>query len=252
VIVTFDYTGSAINGTDYITGTIEVTIPALTTGTTFTLTGLDDLLVEGNELITVDINTVTNATEYGTQVQNLTIIDDDVAYILMSVNTGAIDENNGSATFTLFTSGDVIASTGIYVDLIYSGTAIDGVDYITGSVQVEILAGLTGATFVLTGLNDIIVEGNEVIQVDINFVTNGFEYGTQVQNLTILDDDAAQVVLSVNTGAIDENAGMATFTVYTSGDVTSVTGIVIDLIYSGTGTNGVDYITGSTNVTIAA
>ena len=42
------------------------------------LTAIQDLLVEGSETVIVDINTVTNATEFGTQSQTVTITDDDI------------------------------------------------------------------------------------------------------------------------------------------------------------------------------
>ena len=62
------------------------------------------------------------------------------------------------AVFTLSTSGNIIVSTGIVVTLSYSGTAINGTDYITGSVSTTITALTTGVNFVLTGRNDLLVE----------------------------------------------------------------------------------------------
>ena len=79
------------------------------------------------------------------------------------------------AVFTLSTSGNIIVSTGIVVTLTYSGTAINGTDYITGTATVTITALTTGTTFVLTGLNDLLVETTETIIVDINTVLNATE-----------------------------------------------------------------------------
>jgi len=93
IVVTVDYTGTATNGVDYTTGSVTVTIPALNTGNTFTINSLNDLLAEGNEIVTVSISGVVNATEYGTQVQNVTILDDDAAQILLEISTGNIAEN---------------------------------------------------------------------------------------------------------------------------------------------------------------
>jgi hypothetical protein len=76
----------------------------------------------------------------------------------LTVNTGVINENGGVAVFTLATSGDVIVNTGIVVNLIYVGTGINGIDYMTGSESITIPALSTGTTFVLTGLNDLLVE----------------------------------------------------------------------------------------------
>ena len=69
---------------------------------------------------------------------------------------------------TLAISGDITSLTGILVDLIYSGTGINGTDYVTGTAQATITAGLTGTTFTLTGINDIMVEGSESLVVEIS------------------------------------------------------------------------------------
>ena len=64
-------------GTDYTLASSTITIPAgQTTGTT-TVTAVQDVLVEGNEPVILDIASVTNATENGTQQQTVFIIDDD-------------------------------------------------------------------------------------------------------------------------------------------------------------------------------
>ena len=51
-----------------------------------------------------------------------------MAEVILAVDTGSINENGGVAVFTVYTSGDVIHSTGIFVTLSYSGIASDGVD----------------------------------------------------------------------------------------------------------------------------
>lgn len=256
IIVTLEYTGVALYGADYTSGYINATIPAGMTGISFTLTGIDDLTIEGDELVTIDIASVLNGSEYGTQTQNLTIIDDDTAYIVLSVDTGAINESAGQATFIAEISGGALSSTGIVVTLIYSGTATNGVDYLTGINPVTIPAGQTGVSFTVDSIDDLIVEGDETVSLEISGVVNAFEYGTQVQNVTILDDDTITVLISVNTGAINEFTGaglnVATVTLYTSGDITSLTGIVADMYYTGIAINGVDYLTGPASVTIPA
>ena len=65
-------------------------------------------------------------------------------------------------------------------------------------------------------------------------MVNATEFNTQTQTVDVLDDDTAEIVLSVNTGAMNESGGVATFTLYTSGDVTSLTGIVVTVAYTGT------------------
>jgi len=107
---------------------------------------------------------------------------------------------------TVYTSGGAISATDITVNLIYSGTAINAVDYDTNNtISVTIPAGLSGVSFALTGLDDLLNEGNESISIDIDTVDNATEYGTQVQNLTILDDDIAYVLMNVDMTGMNES-----------------------------------------------
>ena len=83
-------------------------------------------------------------------------------------------------------------------------------------------------------------------------MTNGTEAGTQQATINVIDDDAAYVILSTNTGNIAESGGVALVTVEILSGVTSNTGIDVTLSYTGTATNGADYMTGTTIVTIVA
>ena len=78
VTVTLAASGTATGGgTDYTLASSTITIPAgQTTGTTI-VTAVQDVLIEGNETVVLDITSVTNGTENGTQQQTITIIDDD-------------------------------------------------------------------------------------------------------------------------------------------------------------------------------
>ena len=69
--------GTATAGTDYSTGRgVTRVIKAGRTSTTWTLTGKSDSDAnEGNETIVVDIDSVTNATEDGTQQATLILND---------------------------------------------------------------------------------------------------------------------------------------------------------------------------------
>ena len=95
----------------------------------------------------------------------------------------------------------------------------------------------------MTGINDLLIENTETIIIDIASVTNGNEYASQQQIINILDNDVAEILLTTNTGALNENGGTATFTVSISGGITHTTGIIVTLSYAGTALSGTDYIT---------
>jgi len=50
------YTGTATNGVDYLTGINPINIPAGSTGVSFTVDSIDDLIAEGNETVSVEIS----------------------------------------------------------------------------------------------------------------------------------------------------------------------------------------------------
>jgi len=126
-----------------------------------TITGINDLLVETGETVIVGIVSTTGSdstispTEYLT---TTTLIDDDLAQIVLTANTGAMNESGGVITLRTYISGGIISQSGIDVSIIYSGMAINGIDYTTGASLVTIPAGQTGTNFTLNAINDILVE----------------------------------------------------------------------------------------------
>lgn len=82
VTVNFGFGGTATLTDDYTpSGTQIVIAPGTTTGT-FTVTAPQDTLDEINESVIVDITSVTNGSESGTQSQTVTISDDDLSQAL--------------------------------------------------------------------------------------------------------------------------------------------------------------------------
>ncbi len=75
VTVNLAFSGTATLTSDYTRSGTAITIPAGNTSGQITLTAVQDTIVEGNETIIVDISTVTNGTESGTQQITATITD---------------------------------------------------------------------------------------------------------------------------------------------------------------------------------
>jgi len=75
VTVTLAFSGSATLGTDYTVSSSTIVIPPGSLSGTLTMTGVPDLVKEGSETIVVDIDTVVNASEAGTQQVTATIAD---------------------------------------------------------------------------------------------------------------------------------------------------------------------------------
>ena len=172
IVVTLNYAGTATNGIDYITGTTTATIIAGTTGTTFALTAIQDLLYEGNETVIISIASLTNATTGTTTSQTITIVDDETTPLVnITTSTGNILEASGNVTITLSTSGNVLATGNITITILYSGTTSNGIDFVTGTTTATITAGTTGTSFTVTANQDALFEGNETIVITLGTIT---------------------------------------------------------------------------------
>ena len=188
VTVDLAFTGDALFGVDYTASTTQIVIPAGQTSGAATITIVNDTIDEPSESIVVDIANVTNGVESGTQQVSLSITDNDPlpAASLSAVATSSTESGGFLILRGVLTNPSSVAVT---LDLAFSGTAIDGVDYSHGTSQIVIPAGQISASIGITTLNDAIDEANESVIVDIVGVTNGTENGTQQIALAIVDDD---------------------------------------------------------------
>ena len=75
--VNLAFSGTATLTTDYTRSGTSIIVPAGSTSGSMTLTAAQDTLDENDETIIVDISSVTNGTESGTQQVAATITDDD-------------------------------------------------------------------------------------------------------------------------------------------------------------------------------
>ena len=240
-----DGADSATSGTDYAAVTdFTVTIPAgRTSGSApFTLTPVDDTLVEGTEIVSVD-GTATGLTVNGADVA---LTDDDSASptesqptespptIDLSASPSSVSEGAGAtavtvtATFsnagTYPTDTTVTVSVGDSADSATSGTDYAAVTDFT----VTIPAGRTSgsAPFTLTPVDDTLVEGTEIVGVD------GTATGLTVNgaDVALTDDDSAPpteskptenqptespptIDLSASPSSVSEGAGATAVTV---------------------------------------
>ena len=169
------------------------------------------------------------------------IIDDDMPQFTLTVDTTAIDEDEGSATVTVSTGG-VTFQTDQTITLSLAGTATEGEDYAV-TKELILRQGQTSVSTTVTARDDTVPEGSETIEITARLVAVDTGVGDTVvgtQTVMIIDDDMPQFTLTVDTTAIDEDEGSATVTVSTGG-VTFQTDQTITLSLAGTATEGEDY-----------
>jgi hypothetical protein len=249
VTVNLAYTGTATLATDYTSTPASITINAGSTTGTRTITAVQDALNEAAETVVVDISSVTNGVESGTQQVIATITDDDAApTVTLGLSGSPMLEAAGIATVTATLS----AASGqtVTVNLAYTGTATLATDYTSTPASITINAGSTTGTRTITAVQDALDEAAETIIVDIVGVTNGVESGTQQVTATITDDDPTPtVLLSLAGSPMAEAAGIATLTATLS--AVSGQAVTVNLAYAGTATSVTDYASAS-SITINA
>ena len=206
VTVNLGYRGTATSGTDYSPVT-SIIIPPNTLSASANIIATQDVLDENNETIIVDIVSVINSTEEGTQSKIATINDDDQEPIItLGINNApSLSEASGSINVTA--TLNKVSGRDVTVNLVYSGSAVSGVDY-SKSDTILIEAGNQFGQIALTAIPDEMDESNESIIIDVSTVVNGTEASLQQVPLSIIDDDAPpQVSFSIASRSVNEAVG---------------------------------------------
>ncbi len=250
VTVNLSFSGTATNNVDYSRSTTSILVPAGSLTASAGVTAINDATFEGSETVVVDVSSVTNGTENGTQQVTITITDDDSEpTVTLSRSSATIAENGGTAAVIATLSN--LSTQDVTVNLSFSGTATNNVDYSRSTTSILVPAGSLTASAGVTAINDATFEGSETVVVDVSSVTNGTENGTQQVTITITDDDSEPTVtLSRSSATIAENGGTAAVIATLSN--LSTQDVTVNLSFSGTATNNVDYSRSATSITVPA
>ena len=256
--VTVEYetsAGTAEAGEDYETKSETLTIGAGDDTGTISIDVLDDEVWEQTETFEVTLRNPTGATiEDGGRVGTGTILDDEEEPTL-SIDDVEVDEDAGSAVFTVRLSGR--SAEAVTVEYATSDlTALAGSDYSTTSGTLTIAANDTTETITVAVLDDGIVEGDdETFKVTLSGA-NGATLADREGVGTIEDDDAEEPPLGDPTLRIEdvtvaEDEGPAEFTVTLSEASTGA--VTVEYRTANvTATAGFDYAETSGTLTIAA
>ena len=160
--------------------------------------------------------------------------------VTLSVNPVSIGENGVVSTVTATLSSTL--ANNVTVGLATSGTATGGgVDYNLASTTITIPAGQTTGTTTVTSVQDIIGEGSETVILDIDYVVNAAENGTQQKTITITDDDSQKVTLSLSSTTVAEAGGEVTVTATVANPAKQDIALTIYASGTASSTLGTDY-----------
>jgi len=248
IIVNLVYSGTSSRGNDY-TSANSISITAGNTTGTVQISAQQDNLDEENESIVIDIDSVTNGIESGTQKISATIIDDDQQpSVTLSIDTSTpLSEATGMANLTASLSE--VSGRPVTVNLAYTGTAIAGSDY-AKSDAITIPAGNSFAQVALNVIDDALDESDETIVIDISSVHNGAEITAQQVTVSIADDDLPLVTFITAEQSVAEDAG--TVTLSASLDQAAAFAVSVPFSVTGSATPGADHDLGNGEIIVLA
>lgn len=252
VTVNLGFTGAAVAGTDYSSTAGVITIFSGSTSGNVVLTGLDDDVDEGNESIVIDIVSVTNGMEQGTQQALITIIDDDSAGVTVTPQTGlTTDENGLTDSYTVVLDSEPTASVSINVvttDASEVTASPSTLNFTTLNWNEQQIVTLTGQADASIDPDQVITIDNQAaISSDPNY--NGFDPA----NVAVTNLNTDSNTLSVFKDADGNEPSIpGRFEIRLDSPTLVDTAVDIDYSISGSAAPGSDYQFLSGTVTLAA
>jgi hypothetical protein len=251
--------GSASNPADYLSTSGTVRFAGGHRKNKVTITIVGDTLDETDETFLVRLSAPVGATIADGEGQG-TITDDDAPPSVSTLAAVAVPEGSGGASTTASIDITLSAVSGRDVSVGYAtadGTATAGSDYAAVSGTLQIPAGQTVGTVLVTITGDDTTEvGGETFDLDISNPTNA-SLGSHPTVVTIVDNDPippGSAIFTLAGGSIKEgNVGTTTldFVVTRSGDATTAVNVDFQTT-NGTALAPSDFTTNTGNVTFAS
>ena len=229
--ITLGLSGTATEGDDY-TVTKELTLDAGESSVTTTVTAVQDTFDDDGETIGIKAK---HGESTESAEQTVTIRDDDTFGLNVELSDVVIDEAGGTSTVTVKT-GDVTFADDQTITLVLGGTATETDDY-TVTKELTLDAGESSVTTTVTAVQDTFDDDGETIEIKAR---HGVGTESEVQRITITDDDELALTVELSDAVIVEAGGTSTVTVKTD-DVTFADDQTITLVLGGTATETDDY-----------
>ncbi|MBK7992200.1 MAG: SMP-30/gluconolactonase/LRE family protein [Blastocatellia bacterium] len=228
--VTINYAtsdGTATAASDYTASSGTLTFLNGETSKTFFVPIIDDVLAEGNETVNLSLSNPTGGATLGSPSSAvLTIVNvPKPGTLQFSSATYSVMENAANAIITVTrTNGNEGTVTVNYATS--DGTATAASDYTASNGTLTFLNGETSKTFSVPIIDDVLVEGNETVNLSLSNPTGGATLGSpNTAVLTIVNvPKPGTLQFSSATYSVMENAANAIITVTrTNGNEGTVT-----------------------------
>ena len=169
------------------TSPASVTIPAGSATATVTITAVNDSIADGNQITTI----AAQSSGFVSGNSDLTVTDDEIASLSLTLSVSSISELNGSSV------GTVRRNTPTTTSLTVAVSSSD-ITAATIPATVTIPAGASSATFSINAVDDLIADGNQIASISV--AASGL-VGSSA-NVTVLDDETARLVLTLASASI--------------------------------------------------
>ena len=241
--------GTATAGADYLSQVGTVTFLPGETNKTFTLTILQDTLVEASETVNLTLSLPTGGAVLGTPaVASLAILDDDASFEFTAA-TFSVAENAGSVTISVRRNGQTTGAASVDFAA-FDGTATGGVDYASTNGILVFAAGVAVRTFDVDITDDALPEGDETVNLALSNPAGAVLGVQRTAVLTIVDNDTF-VQFSSAVFSVQEDRTNAVITLIRSGQTNGV--VTVDYATAaGTAVAGTDYANTSGTATFPA
>lgn len=240
--VIYTLTGTATNGVDYVTDPLTAIIPAGETNVMVVITPIDDLHSDPAETV---ILTLVGTADYNTGSPTAAtgiIVDNEPLVSVVARDSEGNEEGLDPIIFEVFRAGVGSIAGPLTVTYTLTGTATNGVDYVTDPLTATIPAYETNVLVVITPSDDLLPEFSETVTITIVVSTN-YTRTAPFSASGVIGDNEPPTLTIVSTGinpyerfAANGNTFTITRLGVTNGDVFVV------LEFTGTATIGTDYI----------
>lgn len=220
LVVDYSVSGTAINGTDYVTIPGSVTIAAASATGAIVIDPITDALFEVDETVILTINSSANYTVGSPSTASGLITNDDVApTVTISRTSGhALEDGAGNLVFTVSRTGPTTET--LTVNYTIGGTATNGTDYATIPTSIVIPASAATAEIVVNPTVDTLLEGDETVTLSLA-ASAGYFIGSPSSAIGLIRNDEAGANVfaftSSDTVIVSEVAGTVAVSVSRSG-----------------------------------
>ena len=170
---------------------------------TVTVSGVDDLLIDGNQTYSIVLASATSsdANYNGLNPNDVTVVNNDNDLPLINITTSPQTVVEGLATSQVYTVSLNTASTqSITVQYATSnGTATSGSDYTSTTGTLTFNAGITTQIITIPILNDAVNEADETFSLTLSNPTNALLGSTKSVTTTITDTLTVSVTTTLST-----------------------------------------------------